>query len=77
MQLITMCERFAKRGYAVANVEYRLGWNGGAGGSLSANFYKLGPKQYTERYKTLKLQLDISIETLKTVVILSELILIK
>jgi hypothetical protein len=32
-----MCERFAKRGYAVANVEYRLGWNGGAGGSLSAN----------------------------------------
>ena len=37
----TMCERFAKRGYAVANVEYRLGWNGGAGGSLAANSISL------------------------------------
>ncbi|MBL6871604.1 MAG: T9SS type A sorting domain-containing protein [Flavobacteriales bacterium] len=37
----TMCERFAKRGFAVANVEYRLGWNGGAGGSLEANSISL------------------------------------
>ena len=36
-----MCERFAKRGYAVANLEYRLGWNGGAGGSLAANSISL------------------------------------
>jgi len=26
-----MCTDFAKRGYAVANLEYRLGWNGGTG----------------------------------------------
>ena len=38
---VKMCERFAKRGYTVANVEYRLGWNGGAGGSLAANSISL------------------------------------
>lgn len=38
---VKMCERFAKRGYAVANLEYRLGWNGGAGGSLAANSISL------------------------------------
>jgi hypothetical protein len=26
-----MCNDFAKRGYTVANLEYRLGWNGGTG----------------------------------------------
>ena len=27
----SLCTEFAKRGYTVANVEYRLGWNGGTG----------------------------------------------
>ena len=49
---VKMCERFAKRGYAVANVEYRLGWNGGAGGSLAANSISLikGVIQSNTRY---------------------------
>ena len=27
----SLCTEFAKRGYTVANLEYRLGWNGGSG----------------------------------------------
>ncbi len=36
----SLCAEFAKRGYAVANLEYRLGWNGGTG-SLQENSLSL------------------------------------